>query len=115
MEFKDKQKTLFKRVKDLRRKATASELIFMRRLDLLGIKFIFQKAFIEGDYYCIVDFYLPKPFKICIEIDGKYHDCIKQSKRDHRKDNYLESYRGFKVVRVKNEQVSSFDINSIIS
>ena len=54
--FKDKQKTLFERKKILSEKATKAELAFMYRLDDAGIKYMFQKAFIEGDYYCIVDF-----------------------------------------------------------
>lgn len=81
--IKDKQKTLFKRQNDLRSKPTESELIFKKRLEENNIKFIFQKCFIGQDYYCIVDFYLPKPFKVCIEIDGGYHDEAKQKAKDY--------------------------------
>jgi hypothetical protein len=48
----------------------------MRKNDwysLMRIHYMFQKGFIQGKYYCIVDFYLPKPYNICIEIDGKYN------------------------------------------
>ena len=100
--FKDKQKTLFKRLKKLRDNATKSELIFKEILDSLKIKYIFQKGFISGDAYVIVDFYLPKPYKICIEIDGKYHD--KQKGKDKWKDDYLKG-RGFRVIRIKNEEL----------
>jgi very-short-patch-repair endonuclease len=110
MEFKEKQKTLFSRKAFLIEKATESELLFKKRLDENNIKYIFQKAFIKGNNYVIVDFYLPKPNKICIEIDGLYHERQEQKVRDYNKDKYLES-RGFSIIRIKNEDVLSFDIN----
>ena len=115
----EKQKTLFKRQSDLRDKPTSSELIFKERLEKAGIKFIFQKAFIAKDYYCIVDFYLPKPYKTVIEIDGGYHNDLPQKKKDFYRDKYLKEIRKFKVVRIKNEDVMSFDLslldNSIVT
>lgn len=111
--FKDKQKTLFKRQKELRLKPTASELIFKERLDELGISYIFQKAFIAGDYYCIVDFYLPKPYKIVFEIDGGYHDTKEQQIKDYYRDKYLQDKRGFKAIRIKNEDVTTVDIKKL--
>lgn len=101
--FKEKQKTLFKRQSDLRDKPTPAEQEFKRLLDQQGIKYIFQKAFLK-DYYCIVDFYLPKPYKICIEIDGSIHDTDEQMKKDYWRDKYLQS-RGFRVIRIRNENV----------
>jgi very-short-patch-repair endonuclease len=108
-----KQGRNFKYRSDLITNPTASELLFKRRLDELGINYLFQKGFIKGDFHCIVDFYLPKPLKICIEIDGSVHDTDQQKKRDFRKDEYLRS-RGFKVIRIKNEDVLNFDLNKIV-
>ena len=94
--FKEKQKTLFKRQLDLRNNPTPAEFEFKKILDKHGIKYIFQKAFLK-DYYCIVDFYLPKPYGICIEIDGSIHDTIRQRTKDYWRDKYLASRGGVRV------------------
>ncbi len=112
--IKDKQLTLYSRLKQLKDKATVSELSFKARLDKTGIKYIFQKGFIAGDGYYIVDFYLPKPYKICIEIDGGYHSTQQQIDYDTRKDRYL-SNRGFKVIRILNENVELFELETLNS
>lgn len=111
--FRDKQKTLFKRAKELRRKATASELAFEKKLQAIGVKYIFQKCFIQGDYYCIVDFYLPKPYKTCIEIDGGYHNEESQVLKDGRKDKYLTEDRRFNVLRLTNYEAETLSIEAI--
>jgi very-short-patch-repair endonuclease len=103
---KDKQKTLFQRLKKLRSNPTVAELQIKKILDHLKVKYIFQKGFISGNAYVIVDFYLPKPYKICIEVDGEYHSYGQQVQKDKWKDNYLKD-RGFKVVRIKNCDASS--------
>lgn len=112
--FKEKQQTLFNRIKTLRERATPSELIFKERLEALNIPFIFQKAFISDDYYCIVDFYLPKPHKIVFEIDGSYHDTDEQKIKDKRKDKYLIKKRKFSVIRVSNELVYDFNLSFLL-
>jgi very-short-patch-repair endonuclease len=112
--FREKQRTLFPRKRKLADKITPSEQIFMDRLDQLGIRYMFQKGFIAGDFYCIVDFYIPKPHKICIEIDGPYHNTPEQKRKDWAKDKYLVS-RKTRVVRIKNEDATTFDIQSLLS
>lgn len=109
--FKHKQKTIFERLKYLRENPTPSEVIFLNRLKEARINFIFQKGFIEGNYYCIVDFYLPRPNKIVVEIDGGYHNDALQVFKDNNRDRYLKEYRGFEVVRIKNEDVETFDLS----
>lgn len=108
--FKDKQKTMFERQLKLRNNPTPSELIFKDRLEKIGIRAIFQKCFIAGDFYCIADFYIPKPFKIVFEIDGEYHETDEQKKKDYAKDRYLTNTRKLKVIRIKNEDVEKFDL-----
>lgn len=108
--IKEKQRTVFERQRNLRTNPTFSELLFKQRLEELGVNFIFQKCFIAADYYCIVDFYLPKPYKIVFEIDGDYHDTMEQKIKDARKDYYLTKVRKFKVVRIKNKDVGTFNI-----
>jgi len=74
---------------------------------------MFQKAFIWGNSFCIADFYLPKPNRTVIEVDGEYHETEKQQRRDYIKDKYYVS-RGFKVVRIKNSEVETFDLSQFI-
>lgn len=57
-----------------------------------------------GNGYYIVDFYLPRPLKLVIEVDGSSHD--NRQEYDKRKDAYLVR-RGFTVLRVTNEQILS--------
>ena len=97
----------------LRKNPTPSEIIVRDKLTELGVDFIFQKGFYKGDYHCIVDFYLPKPLKICIEIDGLIHETENQNARDIRKSAYLIA-RGFKVIRIKNSDVSKYDFTEFL-
>lgn len=110
--FRDKQKTLFKRLEQRRSNRTESELYIESLLSKLPYKFIPEKGFIQGDYYCFVDFYLPKPMKVCLEVDGGYHNTPEQKARDRRKDSYLES-RGFRVIRITNEEALSLNTKSL--
>ena len=109
-----KYRTLDARKKRLTENITPAEKIFKDRLDSLGVRYFFQKGFIKGDFYCIVDFYIPKPHKICIEIDGGYHNTPEQKRKDWAKDKYLTS-RKTRVVRIKNEDVETFDIVGLLS
>lgn len=110
---KAKQRQCEERRKRLIVKATKSELIFKKRLIDLGIRFIFQKGFIKGNGFYIVDFYLPRPHKIAIEIDGKIHNRPDIYLKDFRKNEYLR-WRKIKVLRIKNEDVSTIDIINAI-
>lgn len=105
-EIKRKQKTLDERKKQLKLKATPSELIMKGLLLILkpkvgGVKF--QKGFIAGNGYCICDFYIPQ-MGICIEVDGKYHWNEEQKKKDWYKDKYLTKERKMRVFRITNEE-----------
>ena len=53
----------------------------------------------------VADFYLPKPLKLIIEIDGGYHSDPIQKWKDSERDAYFRS-RGMKVLRIKNEHVN---------
>jgi hypothetical protein len=87
---------------------TSSELIFKKRLDEIGIKHNFQKGFIAGNNFCIADFYLPKPYKIIIEIDGDYHKSDKQIQRDKNKDSY------YKIIIDKIKNADYWLVSSLI-
>jgi very-short-patch-repair endonuclease len=100
-----KQKLCAQRRALLKEGATKSEKRFMRLLDSLSISYIFQKGFIKEPGFYIVDFYLPSPLRICVEIDGQIHDRPEIKSRDCRKDFYLTKIRGFHVKRIKNEYI----------
>lgn len=89
--------------KKLKLTPTPSELKFRELLKENGIKHIFQKGFCSKGRTCIVDFYLPKPMKCCIELDGGYHFTPEQKYKDHLRNTYLTQTRHFKLIRAENE------------
>jgi len=95
---------LSKRRNQLIKRATPAEQHIIRLLDVIGIDYIFQKGFLNDRSHYIVDFYFPRPFKLCLEIDGDYHKDPQQQKYDARRDRYLKEVRGFKVLRISNEE-----------
>ena len=94
--------------KELKIKATPAEKEFKNLLKELKIKFVFQKpiTYKKGVSY-IMDFYLPLD-KICIEIDGGYHDTPEQIAKDIIRTKHLTEMH-IKVLRIKNDEV--FDKN----
>jgi len=81
--------------------ATAPEKHVRSLLEELGESFIFQKGFCTAYRFFIVDFYLRRRKKLCLEIDGPSHD--EQLAYDAARDEFLNSVRGFRVVRISNE------------
>ncbi len=81
-------------------------------LDTLGERYMFQKGFIQGAFYCIVDFYLPQ-YRLCIEVDGGYHFSDEQRKKDYAKDRYLKVDRRLKVLRISNDVAENIDADSL--
>lgn len=111
-DMKSKQKRNFIHRNNLIKNATYSELLFKSRMDTANIRYMFQKGFISGKFHCIVDFYLPQ-IKTVIEIDGAYHNDPIQVFKDKGRDRYLKEKRGFKVIRIKNDDVLEFNIQSL--
>jgi very-short-patch-repair endonuclease len=101
------RKTMRERRKELIRKATHSEVVFEEKLKHLGVRYIAQKGFIAKGFSCIVDFYLPRPIGLCIEVDGGYHNTQERKTKDILKDSYLKNQRGFRVLRLTNEQAEA--------
>lgn len=97
---------------------TVYETKFKKLLDEINIRYMFQKGFIKGDLHCIVDFYLPKPYKLCIEIDGEYHNELSQVAKDINRNKYLGGFREFTVLHFTNKEVSDkkeFVIEKLLS
>ncbi len=97
-EYRLKQKRNSRYLKELRKKATKSELKAKEWLEKNDIHFIFQKGFLKP-FHRIVDFYIPGK-KIIIEIDGGYHV---NTKDFDRKKDVTWAKKGYRTIRISNE------------
>ncbi len=108
----DNRSLLSKRKFKLVKNATPEELhvksIFDN--DIPATKYCFQKGFFTNNRFFIVDFYIPKG-RICLEIDGGYH--IDQKEYDEARDWFLTEKRGFRVIRVSNEDAMKLNKKSL--
>jgi very-short-patch-repair endonuclease len=109
---RENQSLLAKRRNRLIEKATLSEGKVAWMLDYLGERYLFQKGFLNERTHYIVDFYLPKR-KLCLEVDGGYHDDHIQAAYDARRDEFLTKVRQFRVLRVSNDVVDSIDAEGL--
>lgn len=83
---------------------------------LIGkIDFEFQKIiYTDNKHFFIADFYIPSK-NLIIELDGEYHDDIKQQNKDIWRTKLLNSL-GYKVIRFKNKQIiESRDLSWILN
>ena len=87
--------------KELRKKATTSETVLKNRLTKLNIQFTFQFVVHKPESFYIIDFYIHSG-KICMEVDGGYHNDPEQVEKDKIRDKYLIS-KGYRVIRITNE------------
>lgn len=109
--FKEKQRTLEKRKRELRLNPTQAELFFWYNLKKYKISHIFQKGIIDKNHFMIADFYI-KRLNIVVELDGGYHNSDTQKARDYFKDKHY-SERGFRILRLKNEDVEDFNYKEL--
>lgn len=121
-EFKKKE-NLFKKQQNwcreyrnkLKANPTEPELKLFNKVKDTFNKAIFQKGFLLfNKTFTIVDIYIPRPYGIVIEVDGGYHNTPEQILKDQERDRWLTKKRNFKVIRVKNEDVDTLDIISLI-
>lgn len=92
----------------MRKNPTVAEKIFISRLRQLGIGYKFQVIF--GFY--ILDFVIPEKLLV-IEIDGKSHEGKNSRKYDEKRSVFVVDC-GLTVVRIKNGDVSTFDMSLIV-
>ena len=100
--FKGASPETFQKAKELRQNLTKAERViweFLRKKETLGYRFRRQHPL--GIY--ILDFYNHK-LKLCIEIDGSYHNQREQQGKDAEREEYLK-YNGINTVRFTNNQV----------
>ena len=84
--------------------ATYAEKLF--KTFLTGkIDFEFQKIIYTDNkkHFFIADFYFPSK-NLIVELDGEYHDNIKQQYKDTWRTQILKSL-GYEVIRFKNKQI----------
>lgn len=84
----------------------------MRLLESLGEKYIFEKGFLTEIRFFLVDFYLPKPRKLCIEIDGGCH--VGREKYDAERDEFLRTKRKLRIVHLSNQSAFSLNPDSLL-
>lgn len=79
------------------------------------IDFEFQKIiYTDNKHFFIADFYIPSK-NLIIELDGEYHDSIKQQDKDIWRTKLLNSL-GYEVIRFKNKQITeSRDLSWILN
>ena len=69
------------------------------------IDFEFQKIIYTDNkrHFFIADFYIPSK-NLIVELDGEYHDNIKQRDKDNWRTQILKSL-GYEIIRFKNKQI----------
>lgn len=91
---------------------TIGELRYEEVLKYLNLHYLKQKGFLSKAYVClIVDFYLPRPYKTIIEIDGGYHQTRRE--KDHGRDMFFERERGMRTIRIDNDHVLNTPIHEL--
>ena len=70
------------------------------------IDFEFQKIIYTDNkkHFFIADFYIPSK-NLIVELDGEYHDDIKQQDKDIWRTKILQSF-GYRIIRFKNKQIT---------
>lgn len=81
----------------------------------LGERFFPQKGFCSRKGHFIVDFYLPKRRKLCLEVDGGYHSNPTQTEYDRRRTEFLVCVRGFRVVRISSVDAMKIDASGLLA
>lgn len=108
-----RQRAASKCKKQLRKKATKWEKRVFAKLKLDFPKTIFQKSFLSENSFFIVDFYIPFPYGVVLEVDGNHHYKGDQLIKDNLRDKYFRD-RGFIVLRVRNSEVDHVCFKTLI-
>jgi very-short-patch-repair endonuclease len=102
--FRGAKPHLFDKAKLLREAMTESEIKlweFLRKKDALGYRFRRQHPF--GHY--ILDFYNHE-LKLCIEVDGGYHQSVDQKAKDEERDKFID-FNCVTILRFTNDEVNN--------
>jgi len=102
--------------RDNKKKATKGEMMMYDALKRNKILFTSQYPIFDTHHRYIVDAFIPVEFGakgIVLEVDGEYHKSEELILKDRNRDDYMH-LRGFKVIRITNNEVKD-RINDIIS
>ena len=92
----------------LKENITPSEQKLKTFLENSGLKFTFQKGTWSTGKNRIVDFFLPRPFLVCIEVDGPYHNNPEQKLKDDLREKEITSkFSRFSFIRFTDKEVFS--------
>jgi 5-methyltetrahydrofolate--homocysteine methyltransferase len=108
--FKGARPGTFKKAEILRKKMTPSELKLwdtLKNKESVGYRFRRQHPL--GHY--ILDFYNHQ-LKLCIEVDGAYHEVKEQKIHDQQRDDFLK-YNNIHTIRFSNHEVET-NIDGVI-
>jgi len=113
--YSNQQSWCAKNKNKLRENATEMEIRMYQKIKSKFPKAKFQKGFLGyGKTFIIADIYIPKPYKVIIEVDGGYHNTPEIIEKDKLRDKWLTEIKGCQVIRVKNEDVPNLNINKFI-
>lgn len=99
---------------------TFEEYVFATLLDSLAIDYHVQVSFDDywPEHYGVsqmtVDFVVYADQSLVFEIDGPSHRAWRQRRKDQMRDEFLEA-NGFKVVRIKNDELQLDDLRPVAS
>lgn len=111
--FAEIQRAASKLKKQLRQKPTKHEKKVFSILKVLYPRTVFQKSFLKGGVIYIVDFFIPFPYGIVLELDGNHHFKGEQKRKDIIRDKYMR-LRGFIVVRIRNSEIPFVNFKTLI-
>jgi len=112
-EYLGRSQSIEKHKAELRENPTPAEIAFQKKLIKAGYQFIFQKGFfsVKHHFSYIVDFFLPQPYNLAIELDGYHHvDSYKQREEDKTRGENLIKYRNLNILRITNKEASSVQL-----
>ena len=107
------QRNIIEAVRKQKANPTPAELLMIQKLIFRNIRFSFVYPVVLESRFFTADFFIPK-YGLLIEIDGGYHSRPDQKMRDTMKDVVYEAL-GYNILRIKNEEVDTFDTRKIKS
>jgi len=99
----DAKPDLFTNTRRLRENSTKSEILLWEKLKNKQLGFKFRRQHPLGVF--ILDFYCHEA-KLCIEVDGEYHNQSQQIQYDQERTNQIIS-SGLIVIRFSNSQIEN--------
>lgn len=87
-----------------RKAQTTPQRVLFEELRKHGFRIIPEKMWFKP-YVIRGDGYIPRPYRVNLEVDGPYHDSEEQKVKDARRDRDLRLERNVTTIRVSNAEV----------